>query len=89
MDADPVVKRRNPRVELGQRRIGQPPHRSQRVLRRDARLDVDVREQRPTRPILAPHRSHPESLMTSLSESDENNKHQRIFGRLFQQPASF
>jgi hypothetical protein len=27
------------------------------MLRRNARLDVDVRKQRPARPILAPHRS--------------------------------
>ena len=54
---DPFVKRRNPRVEFAQRRIGQSPHRPQRVLRRDARLNVDVREQRPARPILPPH--HP------------------------------
>ena len=58
---DSLVKCRKPRVELGQRRIGQPPHRPQRMVRRDARLDVDVREQRPARPILALHRSPRES----------------------------
>ncbi len=56
-----LVKRRKPRVELGQRRVGQPPHRPQRMVRGDPPLDVDVREQRPARPILAPHRSPRES----------------------------
>ena len=47
-----------------------------------------VVKQRPTRPILAPHRSHPKSLAASLSKSDENDKNtQQIFGRPFQQPA--
>ena len=52
-----LVKRRKRSVEIRQRRVGQPSHRPQRMLRRDPRLDVDVREQRPTRPILASHRS--------------------------------
>ena len=54
---DPLVKRRKPRVEFSQSRIGQPPHRPQRMVRPYPRLDVDVREQRPARPILAPHRN--------------------------------
>jgi hypothetical protein len=57
------------------------------MLRRDARLDVDVREQGPARPILAPHRSLAIRLSQALRESGEDNKHQRIFVRLFQQPA--
>ena len=46
---DPLVKRRKPRVELSQSRVGQPSHRPQRMVRGDPRLDVDVREQRPAR----------------------------------------
>src|SRR3984957_19827387 len=55
--AAPLVKRRKRSVEIRQRRVGQPSHRPQRMLRRDPRLDVDVGEQRPARPILASHRS--------------------------------
>jgi hypothetical protein len=43
-----LVKPRNRLIEFPQRRIGQPPHRPQRMLRRNPRLGVDVREQRPT-----------------------------------------
>src|SRR3984957_5588955 len=64
---DPLVKRRKPRVELSQSRVRQPPHRPQRMLRRDPRLDVDVREQGPARPILAPHLPNPESPRRRLT----------------------
>ena len=50
-----LVKRGKLPVERGQRRIGQSPHLPQRMFRADPGLDVDVREQRPARPILAPH----------------------------------
>ena len=53
----PPRKARKLPVERGQRRIGQSPHLPQRMFRADPGLDVDVREQRPARPILAPHRS--------------------------------
>src|ERR1700752_1644009 len=46
-----------------------PPHRPQRVVRRDARLDVDVREQRRARYILAPHRS----LAIRLAQASGNH----------------
>jgi hypothetical protein len=49
--------RGKPRVELSQSRVRQPPHRPRRMLRRDAPLDVAVREQGPARPFLAPHQS--------------------------------
>jgi hypothetical protein len=47
--------------------LGQPPRRSQRMLRRDARLDVDVREQCHARSILAPHRS----ILNRLADASE------------------
>ena len=83
---DPLVRCRKPQVELSQRRIGQPPHRPQRVLRRDARLDVHVREQRPLvpRPASIPR----DSPTTIPKESCQNNKHQQLLGPLSQQPAS-
>ena len=52
-----LVKRRKRSVQIRQRRVGQPSHRPQRMLRRNPRLDVDIREQRRPRPILASHRS--------------------------------
>src|ERR1700726_2107961 len=82
-----LVKRRKRPVEISERRVGQSPHRPQRMPGRNTPLDVDVREQCPTRPILAPHRSLANHL-TNPRESCEKNKHQRLLGRLFQQPAS-
>ena len=56
------------------------------MLRRDARLDVDVREQGPARPILAPHRFLPNRL-ADASESRRKPKFQNLSAPLFQQPA--
>ena len=63
------------------------PHRSQRVLRRDARLDVDVRET--TLLVRSSPRIDPLAIRSSQASgnSRESNKHQRLLGRLFQQPA--
>src|ERR1700733_1587483 len=55
--SDSIVKPRKRSVEFGQGgRVRQAPHRPQRMLRRYPRLHVNVRKQRPARPILAPHR---------------------------------
>ena len=54
-----LVKRRKRPVELGQRRIGHSPHRSQRMFRRYPRLNVDIGKQRPSRSIFAAHLSRP------------------------------
>src|ERR1700677_4549840 len=73
---DPLVKRRKPRVELSQSRARQPPHRPQRMPRRDARLDLDIREQGPARPILAPHR------LADATESRRKPKFQNLSAQL-------
>jgi hypothetical protein len=52
-----LVKPRNRPIEFQQCRIGQPPQRPQRMLRRNPRFDADLREQRPDRLILASHLS--------------------------------
>jgi len=49
--------------------------------RRDARLDVDIREQGPARPILAPHR------LADATESRRKPKFQNLSAQLLQQPA--
>src|ERR1700677_2407018 len=89
---DPPVKRRKPRVELSQSRVRQPPHRPQRMPRRDARLDVDIREQGPARPILAPHRppriASPHRL-ADATESRRKPKFQSLSAQLLQQPVNF
>ena len=78
---DPVVKRRKPRVELSQSRVRQPPHRPQRMPRRDARLDLDIREQGSARPILAPHR--PPRIASPTPQNHAENQNSRTFPRHF------
>ena len=70
MDGRPIRSEggRKSQVELSQRRIGQPPHRPQRGVPRDARLDVHLREQRPACPS-PPHRS----LAIRLRQSSKNH----------------
>ena len=51
----PLVKRRKRPVEFGKRRIGHSPHRSNRMFRGYARLDIDIGKQSPARPIFAAH----------------------------------
>jgi len=68
-----LVKPRNRLIEFRQRRIGQPSHRPQRMLRRNPRLDVDVREQRPDRLILASHRSPAIRFANSRNHAKRQN----------------
>src|ERR1700677_351276 len=74
---DPLVKRRKPRVELSQSPVRQPPHRPPRILRREARLDVEVREQGPARPILAPHRAPRIASPNRLANAKKSRRKQK------------
>src|SRR6202034_2436774 len=87
---DPLVKRRKPRVELSQSRVRQPPHRPQRMLRRDPRLDLDVREQGPARPILAridPRICPTPNRLADATESRRKPQFQNLSAQLLQKPA--
>jgi hypothetical protein len=68
-----LVKPRNRLIEFRQRRIGQPSHRPQRMPHRNPRLDVDVREQRPDRLILASHLSRAIRSANSRNHAKRQN----------------
>ena len=82
-----LVKRRKRPVELGQRRIGHSPHRSQRMFRRYPRLNVDIGKQRPSRSIFAAHLSRPRIASPTPANSCRETKLQCLSARLFQRPA--